>query len=218
MSGYYSICFEQNMRIKRSHSESLFLLDIIFDKDDKVELKICGKTLNVYTITFSMMDDDEFTCDCPDSRRCLQKKIFCKHRCFVYFKVGKIKDYSLFINHKLSAENKEILKNKLSNIHHVDYDVINDELICKYFEKTTISEKEIIEKPKIDEKPRNIDEDCIICFEQLNLRKITNCKICNNCVHSDCLDIWLKSKNNCIFCKSKFEIKNETINNYINLS
>jgi len=81
-----------------------------------------------------------------------------------------------------------------------------------------ISEKEITDKPKIDEKSRNIDEDCIICFEELISRKITNCKICNNCVHSDCLNIWLKSKNTCIFCKSKFEIKNETKHNYINLS
>jgi hypothetical protein len=211
MSSYYSISFEQNMRIKRSNSESLFLLDIIFNKDDKVKLKICGKTLNVYTISFSMIDNDDFTCDCPDSKYCNNKKIFCKHRCFVYFRIGKLKDYSLFINYKLSIENKEILKNKLTNIHSSDYDVINDELICKYFEKTTISDKEY----DIDI-PRNINEDCIICFEELKSGTIKNCKICNNCVHSDCLEIWLKTKNTCVFCKSIFLLQKKS--NYINLS
>ena len=207
----YPIPYDQYQRIRRSNSESLFLLESN-DKDNKIEMKICGKTFNVYTISF-YMDNDDFTCDCPDSKRCYEKQIFCKHRCFVYFKIGKLKDYSLFINYKLSTEDKEILKNKLSNIHSTD-DVVNDELICKYLEKTVLEEKP--DNSKIDEKPRNIDEDCIICFEELNSRQIKNCKICNNCVHSDCLEIWLKTKNTCIFCKSKFEvIKNK---NYINLS
>ena len=142
-----NITNNQKNRIRKSMYEMLFLLKSnLFD--NICELKITGSTLNVYTI---LIKDNTFICNCADFDYAHRNNMYCKHICFVICSIGKIRDERVFVNKSISEEQKQKIFVRLEDI--------NDENITCKFLTYKYEKAEII--------PRNIHEDCIICFSQL---------------------------------------------------
>ena len=59
-----------------------------------------------------------------------------------------------------------------------------------------------------------LEENCRICFENLEEGKLIKPCNCNNYVHEKCLKKWIQIKNNprnCEICKSKYNVDFEII-------
>ena len=196
-----NIFSEQKNRIKRARDESFYLIkkDII---ENQIILKMTGSTLNIYTITISK--GEPITCDCIDScTRCHDYGLFCKHVCFVYFKIGRIKDDSLFIKKKLLVKHYNTLKQRLNNCWE-DTEIVNKDLINKFDRITGGYNLETSHELLEIFKPigmRNIEDDCPICFNPLKEGDTNKCPSCENGVHIECIKRWLMKHNNCIYCR-----------------
>jgi uncharacterized Zn finger protein len=174
----------QKVRINKSMYQSIYLLDVKYI-DSIVELTITGSTLNIYTVKII---DLNIYCNCPDIKF---TSCFCKHICFVLCIIGKLYNENLFIIKKLCPIEKENILLILRNIHKDPQpDIINSMLIEKY--------------NKINFIPRNLEDECPICYISFKKEdKLYSCVKCLNCVHKECMKMWLKNKKNCVFCRSE---------------
>ena len=147
-------------RIKKSMYQCFFLLKSTFTNDNKdCEIRLTGSTLNVYKITIK---DCIFNCDCPDFIYSDKNNMYCKHICFVICYIGKIRDEQLFIIRELSEEHKNQIFLRLISINVIDNN--DDNIICK-----TLSDRyNSIKDQSTIINPRNIEDDCAICFLPLN--------------------------------------------------
>ena len=204
------LSYSQINRIKKCSYESLYLLDFKINNDEII-LKISGSTLNVYTI---ILKDIYLTCNCPDF---FAKKMFCKHICFVICFIGRIYDENVFIRKSLNNFQKEIITLRILNNCFNEPDIINDFLINKYKNKILKLNDNVILK-------RNIQDECPICYLEMNenikddnKKDIFTCSKCNNCVHMNCMLIWIKNKKNCVYCREEIDT-NKSNEEYINIS
>jgi hypothetical protein len=199
-----NISYCQKNRIKKCSYESLYLLETIFN-NNLITLKMTGSTLNVYTIIIS---DRIIKCNCQDS---MKRTYFCKHICFVICFIGKIYDENIFINYTLGYDEINSIIIRLLHNCSNDPNIVNNMLIDKYKSK--------ILNIKDDNKSvlkRNINEDCPICYIVMNKDDpLFICHQCNNCVHMECMKIWLKNKNTCVYCREKIGDK---VEGYLNIS
>lgn len=198
------LSYNQNKRIYKAYNDPLFLLGLIETNLEYI-FKISGSTYNVYTIKI-IKKNNSINCDCPDIIRCKKENIFCKHICFIYLKIAKINDNFLFLNNKLRTHDINSIIERINNVD--DENIINNQLISRYLSSTN--------KDKEVGNIRNIEDDCPICFDKLKDSELIQCSICQNGVHKNCLDVWLKNKNTCIFCRNEFKNKKES--KYINIS
>lgn len=57
-------------------------------------------------------------------------------------------------------------------------------------------------KEYISEHPDKSEEVCAICQEQFQEDDtVRSFQCCNNALHKDCIDVWLRTNNKCIFCR-----------------
>lgn len=216
-----SISYIQQMRIKRI-TDTFFLLDKNIT-DSKIIMKVSGSTYNVYTININR-DNGKISCDCIDFRKnCSNKNIFCKHICFVYLKIGLINDNHLFFNYFVSDDNIVMILNRLDNAWQ-DRNIFSEDL-CDKFNKLKVTPNLKESKTSIfdDKDTRNLDDDCPICYVSLSENKINKCPTCKNAVHTECMNMWLKQHDTCVYCRSDIwkqfnEKKKITNSNYLNVS
>lgn len=202
------LCIKQKNRIYKAHYQTIYLLEKIINSKDNIILKLTGSTLNIYTITII---NSNILCNCPDSN-IKYEKFFCKHICFVICMIGKIYSIDTFIYKKLSEEQKMDI---IFNIT-IDKTIACNHLTEKYlnmkFKAITDSKNENLEI-------RNIKDDCAICFNDMkNEKEIYTCESCLNAIHKECLKIWIKDKNTCVFCRSYINLCLMENNNYLNIS
>ena len=139
--------------------------------------------------------------------------------CFVYKKVGRISTQNLFTTFRISEEERSQIRDRVQ-MNRFETDIINDDLLKK-FQDICVNEK----KPSSDiaTVPRNINEDCPICFDTMIGQEITTCKECNNCVHKLCLENWMTRKNTCVYCRTIIQVnkpkkKSSTSSKFVNLN
>lgn len=199
---------EQKNRISKSHYQTIYLLETIINNKDHIIFKLTGSTLNVYTI---IIDNLNILCDCPDSDN-KHDKLFCKHICFVICVIGNIYSIDTFVSKKLTKDQKT----------DIIFNITKDTTIASKF----LSEKYLNMKFKLinDSKnknleTRNIKDDCTICFNIMeNKEDIYTCKNCFNAVHKECLKMWMREKNTCIFCRNYVNLCTPENNRYLNIS
>jgi hypothetical protein len=202
------ICNNQKNRLRKSLYQAFYLVETIFTIRGAI-LKITGSTLNIYTIK---LIDLNIYCDCPDSFR----NIFCKHICFVIYIIGKINNEELFTTKFLTPKERNTILSRLENNCSLDPDIVSEYFINKYKNRIEKSKEETLIELNI----RNLNDDCPICYIILdNKDNIYSCQTCNNGVHKECMNMWLKHKKTCIFCRSIVleDIKKED-SKYINIS
>jgi len=202
------ICTEQKNRISKSHYQTIYLLEKTVNNKDNIILKLTGSTLNIYTITIY---DSIVTCNCPDSN-IKHEKLFCKHICFVICVIGKIYLIDTFISKKLTEEQRM----------DIIFNITTDTTIaCNYLTEKylTVKFKAINDSKNKDLEIRNNKDDCAICFNIMeNEKDIYTCENCLNAIHKECLKIWIREKNTCIFCRSYINICLSENNSYLNIS
>jgi uncharacterized Zn finger protein len=208
------ICTEQKNRISKCHYQTIYLLEKIVNNKDNIILKLTGSTLNIYTIT---INDSNVTCNCPDSN-VKHEKLFCKHICFVVCVIGKIYDIDTFVNKKLCEEQRMDI---IFNITRDNTITNHNTITCNYLTEKYLNMKfkAINDAKNKDLEIRNIKDECTICFNNMeNEKEIYTCKNCFNAIHKECLKIWIREKNTCIFCRSYINVCLTENNSYLNIS
>lgn len=202
------ISTEQKNRISKSHYQSIYLLEKTINNKDSIILKLTGSTLNIYTITINNLN---ITCNCPDSN-IKYKELFCKHICFVICVIGKTYFIDTFVTKKLFEEQKMDI---IFNIT-IDKTIVSTYLTEKYLD---IKYKAINDSKNKDLEIRNITDECVICFNNMeNENQIYTCKNCFNAIHKECLKIWMREKNTCVFCRNYINFCIPKNNVYLNIS
>lgn len=54
-----------------------------------------------------------------------------------------------------------------------------------------------------DVSKKQIDDTCPICFEE-SMTEYEQCSVCKNNIHTSCISIWLRQKETCPLCRSKW--------------
>jgi hypothetical protein len=200
---------EQQKRFNKISTEEFYLIGNEQSEND-ITLLMTGSTKNVYKI--SLKNDGFVTCNCPDSETHAKKhKVLCKHLCFLHFKICKSTDVTFYMTKKLSQNDREKLIDKLNSLK-------NTEISKKYYENYIKK----INKDKCCDDDFNkakrdidiVDMDCPICFDELK-DNIKFCPECSNPVHQKCIDKWMESHDECIYCRSdvwkKYKNNNQEI-------
>ena len=199
------LSFDQVKRLEKCWGEFYYILD-----KDETSVKITGSKFNVYTIKF---DGLKINCNCPDSKYCESKNIYCKHLCFLICIVGKLFKDNIFTSRELKEEDKIKIFKRL-NSEGDDNIIFNKELKDKFdnINNSIISKDEFYNM----ENARNLDCDCNICYKILKKDDCYKCPVCLNSVHKSCMEMWLKVSDTCTYCRS--DIWKIIKNKYINLS
>lgn len=210
---------QQLLRFEKLNSEDFFLLDKQKD-DSKLIFKICGSTKNVYE-TKIYFNSKMIYCNCPDSKSWARKYgVICKHRCFVLFKVLRLKFDKMEYFKKIFFDEDQIeeIKKNFDNLNLLNYneDFLNQNYINKFKNiKNEKTNNEIV----ICE---NNEDDlfCAICYEDFqdlkNIKENFQCSNCLKILHNKCIHKWTSMGNNtCPYCRSI--IKKDKNNKYINL-
>ena len=215
------IDYEQRKRLNKALKETFILIDKK-QTENKVTIKLIGKTGNIYTITLN--EDSTLECDCPDSHFCRQQQIACKHLCFIHNKIAMI--WSNYFYHNLALRDRDRLKliKKIRNYQ------ISTELQHKYQELLKLQDETgprpetniIITNLFSTENIRNIDDECPVCCQSLE-NDIVKCPDCLNGIHTRCAELWLKRRKTCVYCRSDvwdiFDQRKPAIKRkYINIS
>ena len=131
----------------------------------------------------------------------------CKHICFVVCKILKYLNKGFFETRKLSNELRTKLVNKLSSNNLIDI----DKSLIKEFKKVTL------DLFKQFTKQLDPEDSCPICFDSFDVKTKVACPSCHNYIHSECVEVILETRNNCLWCMddvwSKFRklVKEEVI-------
>lgn len=167
-----NISEQQKKRIRKLYNEKYYLLG--FKKDDN-EITISGSTNNIYKI---LIHSNYMTCSCMDYKINHSKRIYCKHICFIFIKIIQSKDLNFFINFILSSKDISSLHSILKVMFEKDISIFN----------STCEE-------------RNLGDDCPVCYETLS-QDLSKCPECENAIHTECIQKWLKYNPTCVFCRS----------------
>jgi hypothetical protein len=198
------LCHDQKNRLLKCCQERYYLLKSKFlDKDEEeFELQVTGSNLNVYTIIFK---DGNFSCNCPDLYRCKKLNIYCKHVSFTICNIGKIYNENIFKNQTIDEEDLNKIKTRLRTNCSYDPSIFSEVLTEKFDYLKNVAPGSTKKFENIEEdNTRNLKDDCPICFSVLDIndKNLYKCPDCLNSVHKDCMDVWLKTKKTCVFCRS----------------
>jgi len=232
---------KQHERFQKIFYESLFLLNIL-DKPHEVIFKISGSTSNIYSVRIDKKFEwNNIFCDCPDAKKWANVHgVLCKHSIFVIFKVLKLFKFKNNLstittcsNGELFLENRKIHKDyieviniflELFNINEGG-DIIRKDYIEKY--NQIKHHEDCLEKEKgksMLEKRENPVEHCLVCFDDFDLNTMyskdvnSQCLVCKNIFHKECLAKWFVHNKTCPYCRSPSSQNTDTAeSNYINL-
>ena len=212
------LSYHQKNRFFRIFSDNFYLLDIL-KYPDYTKFFISGSSKNVYIV--KIFDNKTINCNCPDMKSWARESdCVCKHCCFVLFRVLDIYKYYENDNNKLNFFNdlkfdddeynfiESRMLDLISKFNRNDMglnknNIINIDLIQKYNKikdlKVVNGKEKYIVKNSIKEK----EDVCPICFLELKNEEIVKCPCCNNIIHKECMEKWLRmGKSNCVYCRS----------------
>lgn len=182
-------------------SSKLYLVDHR-ENEFQIEIDILGskkKSKREQYITIFDKNNSNFTCNCMNFIcRSKQHNSVCKHITFIVCKVLGIYDYKFFETKKLNKQyQKKLLKTINSSIwydNNISIKYINYE-----FKQNVVRQLNINDKcPICCDYFNNIEIEC----DTTNSKEIISCPECFNFIHKDCMDIWIKISNNCVYCRS----------------
>lgn len=142
-----------------------------------------------------------FWCSCPDHKFNSSKKgTVCKHICFVVCKILRYLNRGFFDTKKLPDSEIDKLINKLTtNIGEIDKSLI------KQITKVTLDTfKNFV-------KELDPDDSCPICFDNYETKDKVACPSCHNYIHSECIEVILENRDNCLWCLDSVWSKYKTI-------
>ena len=211
-----TLSYHQRNRFYRIFSDNFYLLDIL-KYPESTKFFISGSSKNVYTVT--IFDNKKMSCNCPDMKSWAKESdCICKHCCFVLFRVLDLKDY--YSNNKINFFNDlefdddeyEFIEKKMLGLiskfvttNSDNNNIVNIDLIKKYNKIKELQVDDGKEKYEVKNYTNNdIENDtCPICFLEIGKEEIVRCPCCNNVIHKECMEKWLRmGKSNCVYCRS----------------
>ena len=180
------LSMQQKMRINRMNKERHYLLD-----RDINSYAVSGSTGIVYTVT---VNTDSITCSCPDMTSWAVKyNCVCKHCCFVLLKVRKHTESELAI----------IIETKHVPPHMVDLQIECNPIYRERYLKLKTQTQSLAQTDFSTIYKDLIKLDCPVCFDELiNVKKVVTCPCCQNSIHTNCMEKWLKTHETCVLCRS----------------
>lgn len=179
------------------YSGTMYLEDYKCEGDGNViEISMLGsKKLNKREKYVVTIQDNKCSCTCKDFLyRSKKLGIVCKHITFIVCKVAYILDYQFFDTKELSEYNLQKIKNVLNN--------------NAMWKNRQVSIKDINKEFLTNTKNLEPTDTCPICYDCFNEpNRVISCPQCQNYIHKECMDIWLETKQTCIYCRS-YEWKN----------
>tara|TARA_B100001093_G_scaffold519828_1_gene610774 strand:- start:620 stop:1318 length:699 start_codon:yes stop_codon:yes gene_type:complete len=197
-------------KISKAFDERLILF---FYKQENYfyEFYILGNSNYIYNVSIGK---DYQECNCEN----FLEGTYCKHICFVLFKVIRIFNYNKKKKLILRLQNNKLINTNFFTKKIFDYEEWIDwklrfNRIRFLLKKSFFDEKEYFNFQKILNncnmlfKKKIIYENghnCLICLN--NKSKFIKCNICNNEYHINCLLKWYNIQNyhNCPICKSDY--------------
>jgi len=171
------------------YSGSLYLSD--YSKENgKIYILGSRNSNGRETYTVSINDKTRsMTCNCKDFLfRSRKYGTVCKHITFLVCKVAYILDSNYFKTKVLNDKQYERLINILDN------NVI--------WKNRFLSVKDINKEFEI-QSDFDETEACPICYESFgDIKNNISCPQCKNYIHKKCMDIWLETNKNCVYCRS----------------
>lgn len=178
--------------------------------DDCIKLLISGSKRDVYT-TEIRSRGRRCACSCLDMRMHARRHgCFCKHICFVWFKILQANSFDLFV------ENGDLPRIDVANVHArlasatatsnnpaSDLDEMSrslSSLVLENFLSTNGTSFAVTKTP-------SDQDDCPICFDAFVATPtldLVGCPTCKNNVHVKCVLKWLHTNANktCVYCRS----------------
>ena len=144
--------------------------------------------------TYQILYDSQthqFSCNCPDFTNREQS---CKHIYCLFFRVLQRKHHDA-----------EVAESYLLNEQFLEE--VSPEFILQWQRSGEPAQTQGIILPtpqSASSPPRNIDEDCAVCFEALDLvNSLWCCKTCSNAIHQGCWSRWkVVNRSTCPFCRT----------------
>ena len=179
-------------RILRAQKENLFVWDYQFF-DNIIKFSVQGSKGNIYKVKFDQ-ETGLSDCSCPDYFD------ICKHQILVMINTFKLSPETLLLS---TEEITKSIKKSIYNFH----EYVNANLCHATIPYPCSDNKESGKEEEI--KPRNIDEQCFICFEEFkDFHKYFCCPVCNNAIHLVCWNSWKIKKQECPLCRTLIKNKN----------
>ena len=165
---------------------------------------VMGSTGNVYNVTIKQKP----LCSCPDFQT---RRIRCKHIYFILIKVMKI--------YRHMEDIKKFTKSQLLDLFKNIPKITTSLMITDEQKETYDKYKKIDKKQSIIIKQKPVTDICPICLDDLdNKEELDYCKYsCGNNVHKQCINMWLKNKKTCIYCRQPWTLELMDNSDYINL-
>jgi hypothetical protein len=174
------------------YTGNMYLSD--YSKEDGI-VYILGsrntKGRELYSITFNQkLNGHSLSCTCKDFQfRSKKLGIVCKHITFLVCKVGYILDHEYF-------KTKLLTDNQYSRL----ISILDNNAIWK---NRHFSVKDVNKEFQINTTDFNSHDFCPICYDAFGDMNVNICcPQCKNYIHKKCMDIWLESHNNCVYCRS----------------
>lgn len=212
---------EQKIRIDRVYKQPFYLIDKSQENEFFV-FQISGSTANLYTVKINpnvTSFNDLVICNCPDSSSWARNAgVKCKHCCFVFIKVLGLEEKSID-SYEFNSNIKsyvEQIKAKCQNLV-IKHDLINETYREKWLKLKNGGDKKdnkFAVTKKLDE-----DDDCPICFSELETNQSSQCPTCRNVVHTKCIKKWLSLGNkSCVYCRGDWSDFSRKKSKYFKLS
>jgi hypothetical protein len=171
------------------YTGTLYLSDY---SKERGEVSILGsrnsKGRETYTVHINPVYKS-LTCNCKDFLfRSNKYGTVCKHITFLVCKVGYILDPHYFKTKRLNQKQYDRLVNILDN---------NVIWKNRFFSVKDVN-KEFESNVNFEE-----NDTCPICYETYgDIKQNVACPQCKNYIHKKCMDIWLETNQNCVYCRS----------------
>ncbi|KRX08395.1 hypothetical protein PPERSA_08594 [Pseudocohnilembus persalinus] len=178
---------KRDERKQKAKSQKMYLMEAKRNLNDEWQFQVQGFSGLQYNLIFNIKG---LSCSCPDF---LQRKKCCKHIFFIVSRIAQ-QDQLLDLmkcNPVLKAGRFQILDKNLKQ-----------RLEERINQEPTQQEIDNFDKEKL-----GVEKDCIICFQELETKDLTQCSTCQKFIHQSCIIEWTKKNNTCPLCRQRWQIQ-----------
>ena len=175
----------------RGLKQKMFLLGA--NKKDSQEnnwnFKVKGTT-NDYNID---INSTEINCSCPDFQT---RGRICKHLYFIIGRIAQCEDMLVTLESDIEKGDRGSFLNE------TELNLLSCQLMIRLIQRLS----KLDTQKRSDNPQVNMDEDCTICYEELKIGELVECRhgnepSCHNYFHKDCIQNWLEQGSGCPLCR-----------------